>query len=184
MRPSPRRFSAWGLAVVMKWLQLGNARNMLMTVNIKLSIIVIAEIIPSTVAFFCPLTQVSGMIQKSACKMGHKYGGGNLKKKNIKTLYKTVQSRALVLTTATGPVNGARYICISCENGLGVWSCAFYRVIRGCAADYHVLKIEHSSSGRVRVPLPIVVQTTCSHSTWWEIRSHEHYIIYSQRKHQ
>ena len=31
-----------GLAVVMKWLQLGNARNMLMTVNIKLSIIVIA----------------------------------------------------------------------------------------------------------------------------------------------
>ena len=32
----------------MKWLQLGNARNMLMTVNIKLSIIVIAEIIPST----------------------------------------------------------------------------------------------------------------------------------------
>ena len=37
-----------GLAVVMKWLQLSNARNMLMTVNIKLSIIVIAEIIPST----------------------------------------------------------------------------------------------------------------------------------------
>ena len=34
--------------IVMKWLQLGNARNMLMTVNIKLSIIVIAEIIPST----------------------------------------------------------------------------------------------------------------------------------------
>ena len=32
----------------MKWLQLGNARNMPMTVNIKLSIIVIAEIIPST----------------------------------------------------------------------------------------------------------------------------------------
>ena len=35
----------------MKWLQLGNVRNMLMTVNIKLSIIefiVIAEIIPST----------------------------------------------------------------------------------------------------------------------------------------
>ena len=32
----------------MKWLQLGNARNMLMTVNIKLSIIVIAEIILST----------------------------------------------------------------------------------------------------------------------------------------
>jgi len=29
------------MAVVMKWLQLGNARNMLMTVNI-------AEIIPST----------------------------------------------------------------------------------------------------------------------------------------
>ena len=47
MRP-PRRFPAWGLAVVMKWLQLGNARNMLMTVNIKLSIIVIAEIILST----------------------------------------------------------------------------------------------------------------------------------------
>ena len=34
--------------VVMKWLQHGNARNMLMTVSIKLSIIVIAEIIPST----------------------------------------------------------------------------------------------------------------------------------------
>ena len=47
-RRSPRRFPAWGLAVVMKWLPLGNARNMLMTVNIKLSIIVIAEIIPST----------------------------------------------------------------------------------------------------------------------------------------
>ena len=45
---SPRRFPAWGLAVVLKWLQLGNARNMLMTVNIKLSIIVIAEIIQST----------------------------------------------------------------------------------------------------------------------------------------
>ena len=48
VRPSPRRFPAWGLAVVMKWLQLSNARNMPMTVNIKLSIIVIAEIIPST----------------------------------------------------------------------------------------------------------------------------------------
>ena len=32
----------------MKWLQLGNARNMLMTVNTKVSIIVIAEIISST----------------------------------------------------------------------------------------------------------------------------------------
>ena len=36
----------------MKWLQLGNARNMLMTVNIKLSIIVIAEIILSTDVYF------------------------------------------------------------------------------------------------------------------------------------
>ena len=46
--PMQGRFPAWGLAVVMKWLQLSNARNMLMTVNIKLSIIVIDEIIPST----------------------------------------------------------------------------------------------------------------------------------------
>ena len=36
------------MAVVMKWLQLGNARNMLMTVNIKLSNIVTAEINPSS----------------------------------------------------------------------------------------------------------------------------------------